>query len=102
MRPNLVSLMPDLKMMNENWKTHNAEKTKAVKSTVPSFCTYVCVVKLKTFWLNSVLRIWIRMFLGLPDSHPKPLVTSADPAPDPALDPAPDPSIIKQNMQEKL
>jgi hypothetical protein len=31
----------------------------------------------------------IRRFLGLPDQHPDPLVTSTDPAPDP--------SIIKKN-----
>jgi hypothetical protein len=33
------------------------------------------------------------MFLGLPDPHPDPLVTSTDPAFDP--------SIIKQKYQEK-
>jgi len=26
---------------------------------------------------------WIRIFLGLPDPYPDPLVTSTDPAPDP-------------------
>jgi hypothetical protein len=31
----------------------------------------------------KVLRIRIRMFLGLPDPHPDPLVTSTDPALDP-------------------
>jgi hypothetical protein len=35
------------------------------------------------------------MFLGLPDPHPEPLVTSTDP------DPVPDPSIIKQNNKKK-
>jgi hypothetical protein len=41
-----------------------------------------------------------RMFLGLPDPHPDPIVTktdlTTDPAPDPTADPAPDPSVIKQ------
>jgi hypothetical protein len=43
------------------------------------------------------------MFLGLPDPHPDPSVTSTDPAPDPhpdpsvtSTDPAQDPSIINQ------
>jgi hypothetical protein len=31
-----------------------------------------------------VLRIRIRMFLGLPDPHPDPLVKSTDPAPNPS------------------
>jgi hypothetical protein len=34
------------------------------------------------------------MFLGLPDPHPDPIVTSTDPAPDP--------SIIKQNSKKNL
>jgi hypothetical protein len=34
----------------------------------------------------------------LPDPHPDPLVTSADPAPDPD----PDPSIIKKNSKKHL
>jgi hypothetical protein len=37
---------------------------------------------------KAVFRIRIRMFLGLPDEHPEPLVTSTDP------DPAPDPSLF--------
>ncbi len=37
------------------------------------------------------------MFLGLPDRHPDPLVTTTDPAPEPAKDP----SIIKQNNCKK-
>jgi len=37
------------------------------------------------------------MFLGLPDRHPDPLVTTKDPAPEPAKDP----SIIKQNSCKK-
>jgi hypothetical protein len=36
------------------------------------------------------------MFLGLPDPHPDPLVTSTDP------DPALDLSIIKQNSKKNL
>jgi hypothetical protein len=40
------------------------------------------------------------MFLGLPDPHPDPLVTSTDPGPDPSPDPAPDPSIIKQKYSK--
>jgi hypothetical protein len=36
---------------------------------------------------QAVLRIRIRMFLGLPDTYPDPLATSTDP----------DHSIIKQN-----
>jgi hypothetical protein len=43
--------------------------------------------------IESVLRIQIHMFFGLPD--PDPLVRGMDPDPDPALDP--DPSIIMQN-----
>jgi hypothetical protein len=38
------------------------------------------------------------MFLGFPDPHPDPLITSTDPAPDPA----PDPSIIKQKSKKNL
>jgi hypothetical protein len=38
----------------------------------------------------TVLGIWICMFLGFPDPHSDPLVTSTDPGP------ALDPSIIKQ------
>jgi hypothetical protein len=34
---------------------------------------------------RPVLGIRIRMFSGLPDPHPDPLVTSMDPAPDPAI-----------------
>ncbi len=34
--------------------------------------------------ISSVMRIRIRMFLGLPDPHPDRLVTSTDSAPDPA------------------
>ncbi len=34
---------------------------------------------------KSVLRIQNRMFLGLPNPHPDPLVTSTDPAPDPSI-----------------
>jgi hypothetical protein len=48
--------------------------------------------EVKDILAKSVLRIcWIRrirLFLGLPDPHPKPLVTSTDPAADPAPDPA--------------
>ncbi len=40
------------------------------------------------------------MFLGLPDPHPDPLVTSTDLALDPAT--APDPSIIKQNSKKNI
>ncbi len=43
--------------------------------------------------VKAVLRI--RVFLGLPDPRPDPLVTSMGPDPDT------DPSIIKQNYQEK-
>jgi hypothetical protein len=44
--------------------------------------------------------IRIRIFLGLPDPHPDPLVTSTDLALDPAT--APDPSFIKQNSKKIL
>ncbi len=47
---------------------------------------FACI--LQYLLLQSVLRIRIRMFLGL--SEPDPLVRGTDPAPDP------DPSIIKQ------
>jgi hypothetical protein len=33
------------------------------------------------------------IFLCIPDPHPDPLVTSKDPAPEPAMDPAPEPSV---------
>jgi hypothetical protein len=35
--------------------------------------------------LNAVLKIRIRMFLGLQDPDPDPLVRGTDPAPDPSL-----------------
>jgi hypothetical protein len=38
------------------------------------------------------------MFLGLPDPHPDPLVTSTDLALDPVT--APDPPIMKQNSKK--
>jgi hypothetical protein len=44
------------------------------------------VLKKAVLWI----RIRIRMILGLPDPHPVPFVTSADPTPEP------DHSIIKQ------
>ncbi len=62
-------------------------------------CRYVVALtrqhSLKYF--NPMFRIRIRirrihMFLGLPDPHPDPLVTSMDSAPDPA----PDPFIVRQ------
>ncbi len=40
----------------------------------------------------TVFRIRSRMFLGLPDTHPDPLVTSRDPDADPDTDP--DPSLF--------
>jgi hypothetical protein len=43
---------------------------------------------------ETLLRIRIRMFLGLSDPHPDPLITSTVPAPDLARDP----SIIKQKI----
>ena len=44
----------------------------------------------RAFWdgwghFEAVLRIRIRMFLGLPDPHTDPLVTSTDPDPGPYL-----------------
>ncbi len=44
--------------------------------------------------MKAVLRIRIRMFLGLLYPNPDPLVRGMDPNPDPALDP--DPYVIKQ------
>ncbi len=60
-------------------------------------CFFHWRLKIKYQMKLAVLEIRIcriRMFLGLPDLYPGPLVTSTDPSPD--LDPAPDPSIIKQ------
>jgi hypothetical protein len=45
-------------------------------------------------FLCNVGHFRIRMFLGLPEPHPDPLVTSTDPPPDP--------SIIKQNSKKNL
>ncbi len=53
-------------------------------------------VKLLKKHRETMLRIRIRMFLGLPD--PDPFVRVTDPAPDSALDPAPDLSIIKKKL----
>ncbi len=44
--------------------------------------------KAHTVYFETVLRIQIRrirMFLGLPDPHPDPLLTNTDPNPDPSL-----------------
>jgi hypothetical protein len=49
---------------------------------------------LHLFSFAPVLRMRIRMSLGLPDPHPDPLVISTDPAPDPC--------IIKQNSKKNL
>jgi hypothetical protein len=65
------------------------DSTSAPENRLFSFC-------LITIGKETVLGIRNRMFLGLPDPHPDPLVTSTDPAQDPAPDPTPDPSIIKQ------
>jgi hypothetical protein len=61
---------------------------------VPPAATFIH--KLSSY-LYAVLRI--RMFLGLPDPHSDPFVTSTDLALDPAT--ATDPSIIKQNSKKK-
>ncbi len=45
---------------------------------------------------RAMLWIRIRMFLGLPDQHPVPLLTRTD------LDPASDPSIISKNSKKNL
>ncbi len=62
-----------------------------------SYLKWVCFKK-SSWGLNlTSCSIWVRifrarMFLGLTDPHPDPLVTKTDPAPNSA----PDPSIIKQ------
>ncbi len=43
-----------------------------------------------------MFRIRIRMFLGIPDPHPDPLVTSAGPD----ADPAPDPSFSDESVEK--
>ncbi len=40
---------------------------------------------IRNYAIKSVLRIPMRMFLGLPDPHPDPLVTNTEPAPDPSI-----------------
>jgi hypothetical protein len=46
-------------------------------------------------WKLKIYNAIIRLFLGLRDPHPDPLVTSTDPAP------APGPSIIKCKYSKK-
>jgi hypothetical protein len=51
-------------------------------------CTSKLIVCKSVLWIRIPIRIRIRrscMFLGLPDPHPDPLVTSTDPAPDPSI-----------------
>jgi hypothetical protein len=51
-------------------------------------------IRISIYCRYPVLRIRIRVFLGLQD--PDPLIRGMDPEPDPALVPDPDPSIIMQ------